>query len=108
MHAQHALLLDGLDGNEVHLGARGGFADRCRVVGVVLAALALHPVRGHQVSGNDAHVQPQGDEPAGPVVALELASMATMQPGSNWAHHRRNLSRGNARPVTRWPAASTA
>ena len=52
MDAQHALLIGGFDGNEMHLRAAGGFADGGRVVGVVLAALALHPVRGHQVSGN--------------------------------------------------------
>jgi len=38
------LLLDALDGHEVHLRARSGFADRCGIVGAVLAAGALAPV----------------------------------------------------------------
>ncbi len=41
MHAQHALLLDALDGYEVHLGAAGGLADGSGIVGVVLAALHI-------------------------------------------------------------------
>lgn len=38
VHAQHALLIDGLHRDEAHRRARGGLADRRRVVGVVLAA----------------------------------------------------------------------
>jgi hypothetical protein len=58
VHAQHALLLDALDRHEVHLRARGGFADRSGIVGVVLTAGALAPVRADELRGDDARVQP--------------------------------------------------
>ena len=41
MHAQHALLLHRLDRDVAHLRPAGSLADRCRVVGVVLAARTL-------------------------------------------------------------------
>ena len=37
-------------------------------IGKVLSAFALQPVRGHQVGGDDARIQAQGDQLAGPVV----------------------------------------
>src|SRR5678815_1698984 len=40
--------------------------------------------------------------------ALELASIATTQPAGSCAHQPMNLSLASARPVTSWPAASTA
>ena len=68
VNAQHALLLDALDGHEMHLRARGGFADGARIIGVVFATLALQPLGRHQVRGDDASIQPQGDEPTRPMV----------------------------------------
>ena len=56
VRAQHALLLDALDGHEVHLRPAGGFADRRGVVGVVLAAGALAAVRADELRGDDARV----------------------------------------------------
>jgi hypothetical protein len=50
VHAQHALLLDALDGHEEHLRAPRGLADGLRVVGVVLAAGTLAAMRGVQVN----------------------------------------------------------
>lgn len=40
-HAEHALLIDGLDGNEVHARARGRFTHRRGIVGVVLSCLTV-------------------------------------------------------------------
>lgn len=68
VHAQQALLFDGLDGNEVHVRAASGLADGGRIVGVVLAGLALQAVRGHQMGGDDARVQTHGTQAARPVV----------------------------------------
>ena len=68
VHAQHALLLDALDGHEVHLRPAGGFADRRGVVGVVLAAHTLAAIRADELRGDDARVQAQGDQLARPVM----------------------------------------
>jgi hypothetical protein len=68
VHAQEALLLNGFDGHEVHVGSASGFADGSGIVGVVLAGLALQPVRRDKVGGNDARVQAHGAQAASPVV----------------------------------------
>ena len=68
VHAQHDLLLDRLDGHEVHLRPTGGFADGRSIVGVVLAAGTPLLIGADELRGDDACVQPQGDELACPVV----------------------------------------
>ena len=50
------------------LRARGGFADRRIIVGVVLAAGALAAIRADELRGDDACVQAQGSQLARPVV----------------------------------------
>ena len=44
MHAQHALLVDGFNGHKAHLWAAGSFADGSRIIGIILAAFALHAI----------------------------------------------------------------
>ena len=96
VHTQHALLLDALDQHKMHLRTRGRFADGSGIVGIVLSALpcrpqaglrraffalsncaqaqlepqrsALQPVRGHQMGRDDAGIQAQAHQLAGPVV----------------------------------------
>jgi hypothetical protein len=47
MDAQHALLFDGFDGDEMHLWTAGGFANGRSIVGIVFSAFALEAVWGH-------------------------------------------------------------
>ena len=68
VQAQHALLLAGLDRHEAHARPRRRLADRRRVVGVVLAALAFHAVRRDEVRRNQPRIQPQRAQLARPVV----------------------------------------
>ena len=68
VHAHHALLLHALDGDEMHARARGGFAHRGRVVGVVLAAASLRAIRRHQTRCDEPGVKPRTDQLARPVV----------------------------------------
>ena len=56
VQTEDGLLINVLDRNEAHVGPGDGFADGGRIGGVVLAALAAHPVRrdelgGHQFDG---------------------------------------------------------
>lgn len=69
VHAQQALLLDALDGDEAHVRAAGGLADGGGIVGVVLAAVAFAAVGRSQVRRDDAGVQPHGQELARPVMS---------------------------------------
>jgi len=69
VHAQEALLIDGLDGNEMHVWAPSGLADGSGIVGVVLAGLTLQAVRSDEVGGDDAGVQAHGAQAACPVVS---------------------------------------
>ena len=55
MQARDDLLVFFLDRNEAHVGAPHGFADRCRVRGIVLAALARHAVGRNKLGGHQAH-----------------------------------------------------
>ena len=68
VHAQHALLLDRLDRDVAHLRPRGCFADRCGIVGVVLAARTFHAVRLDQLRRDDARVQAEHCQLSCPVV----------------------------------------
>ena len=68
VHAQQRLLLRRLDGHKAHAGARGCFADGGCVVGVILAALALHAVRPHEVAGNEPRIKAHLLQSPGPVV----------------------------------------
>jgi hypothetical protein len=68
VHAQHALLLDGLHGHEAHARARGGLADRCGVVRVVLAGRALAAVGLDELRVQQARRQTQRSQAARPVV----------------------------------------
>ena len=68
MHAQDALLLHGLDRNEMHVRAARRLADGSRIVGVVLAALALQAIGRDQVSGDDAGIKAHGTQSPRPMV----------------------------------------
>ena len=68
VHAQHALLLDGLDGDKAHRRPRRRLADRRGVAGVVLAARALAAVGLDQLRPDDACVQTKRHELPRPVV----------------------------------------
>ena len=68
VHTQHALLGDGFDGNKMHGGARCRFTNGNGIVGIVLSTLALQPVRGHQMGRDDAGIQAQARQLAGPEV----------------------------------------
>jgi hypothetical protein len=68
VHAQQALLLDGLDGHEVHVGTACRFTDCGGIVGVVLAGLALQPVGRDEVGGDYAGVQTNAAQTACPMV----------------------------------------
>ena len=52
----------------MHLRSTGRFTDGGSIVGVVLAAFALEPIRGCQVGGDDTSVQTQRDQLASPMV----------------------------------------
>ncbi|MCY1226613.1 hypothetical protein D9M72_388550 [compost metagenome] len=62
---QHRLLLLALDGDKAHAGPPDRFANRLRVVGVVLAALA---VSGDELASHQAHLVPQLAQLPRPVV----------------------------------------
>lgn len=49
VQAEDSLLVDVLDRDEAHVGPGDGFADGGGIGGVVLAALAAHPVRRHEL-----------------------------------------------------------
>ena len=53
VHHQHRLLLIAFDRHEAHVRPAHRFADRLRIVDIVLAALAvrIHKLRGHQPRG---------------------------------------------------------
>ena len=60
-----------LDGHEAHVRARDRFAHGRRVVGVVLAAMPLHPVRRHEAGRDQPEIEPQRDELARPVMRTQ-------------------------------------
>ena len=62
------MLLDALVGHETHLGAGDGFADRCGIGRVVLAAFAREAVGGDELGGHQAHGVAELLEFPGPVV----------------------------------------
>lgn len=68
VHHQLALLFDGLEGYEAHLGPGDGFTNRCCVCGVVLAAFARKAVGGDELGGHQAHSVAELLEFPGPVV----------------------------------------
>ncbi len=68
VNGEHGLLRRHLERHEAHRRPRGRFADRGRVVGVVLAALALHAVRRHEVRCHHSCVEPQSPQLACPMV----------------------------------------
>lgn len=57
-----------MGGNEVHVRSRGCLADGGGIVGVVLAALALDPVRSDELSRNHAGIETPLTQLATPVV----------------------------------------
>ncbi len=63
------LLLGGLDGDEAHVRPVSGFADGSSVVGVVLAAGALHAIGGNELTGDQSGIQPHQAQTACDVVS---------------------------------------
>ncbi len=57
VHAQHALLGQRLGRHEVHVRSRSSLADGCRIVGVVLATLALDPIRRDELRRDHAGIE---------------------------------------------------
>src|SRR3990167_1448065 len=55
-------------GDEVHVGTRGSFAHGCRVVGVVLAAVALDAIGGNELRRDHAGIKAQRLQLVAPVV----------------------------------------
>lgn len=62
------MLIDIFDRDEAHVGSGDGFADGGRIGGVVLAALAAHPVRRNELGGHQLHGVAELAEFSGPVV----------------------------------------
>ena len=68
MHAQHALLDQRFGRHEVHVRSGSRLADGGRIVGVVLAALALDPVRRDELRRDHAGIETTFAQLATPVV----------------------------------------
>ena len=68
VNALPALLLGRLHGDDVHVRAGRGFADGGGIIGVILAAAALHAVRRDELAGNQARLQAQLLQPSGHMV----------------------------------------
>ncbi len=65
MKALDGLLLDRLDAHRADIGRAGRFVQGCGIGGVGLVAAN---VGAHVLGGQQAHLDTQGIEPAGPVV----------------------------------------
>lgn len=68
VQAEDGLLVDVLDRDEAHIGPGDGFADGGRVGRIVLAALAAHPVRCHELGGHQFDGVAEAAELPRPVV----------------------------------------
>jgi hypothetical protein len=68
VHHQLALLFDGLEGYEAHLGPGDSLNDGRRIGGVVLAAFAREAVGGDELGGHQTHGVAESGEFPGPVV----------------------------------------
>jgi hypothetical protein len=68
VHGEQGLLLGRLHRHEAHGGAAGRLADGGRIVGVVLALPAAHPVRADELGGDQPRRVTEVEQPARPVV----------------------------------------
>ena len=66
------------------LRARGGFADRRSIVGVVLAAGVLAAIRADELRSDDACIQAQGSQLARPVVRARTRLHGDDAARGNW------------------------
>ena len=80
VQTEDGLLVDVLDWHEAHIGPGNGFADRCGIRRIILAALAAHPVRRHELGRHQFDGMSELSEQSCPVMRTR-AGLHTDQTG---------------------------
>lgn len=91
VQAEDGLLIDILDRDETHVGPGDGFADGRGIGGVILAALAAHPVRRHELGSHQFDGVAEAAEFSCPVVGAGTGFHAD-QTGRKMGNHFQQLA----------------
>ncbi len=110
VNRQLRLLVGGLDRdrNVAHVRTAGRFANRRSILGVVIAALAGHPIRADELTSDQSRLQPEPTQ-----TPADMVRTAACLHGDDAARRQLgtpgdNFSRGSARAITTWSFRSTA
>ena len=96
VHHQARLLVNGLHWNEAHVGSLHGFANGGGVGRVVLAALAAHSVRRHELGRHQLDGVAVGSEQASPVMGTRATNRSTRSRTSGSIHCTKTSSQCSA------------